>query len=149
MCFYFAVMVRTILPSTIPPSYRGATIRYLYYVRSILSGQYLMMENGHFREESIRDLDELVSSLLFCSSFIYTYHPCLIWFSYFVSFQEHYPALLWHALVIACLTFLRLSHSHPSFSRALCGHLLYCLTIFHVSDSSTTFWSAACQSWIN
>ncbi|XP_016473275.1 uncharacterized protein LOC107795206 isoform X2 [Nicotiana tabacum] len=52
-------MVRTILPSTIPPSYRGATIRYLYYVRSILSGQYLMMENGHFREESIRDLDEL------------------------------------------------------------------------------------------
>ncbi|XP_019243093.1 PREDICTED: uncharacterized protein LOC109223292 isoform X2 [Nicotiana attenuata] len=52
-------MVRTILPSTIPPSYRGATIRYLYYVRSILSGQYLLMENGHFREESIRDLDEL------------------------------------------------------------------------------------------
>nr|XP_016482826.1 PREDICTED: uncharacterized protein LOC107803595 [Nicotiana tabacum] len=52
-------MVRTILPSTIPPSYRGATIRYLYYVRSILFGQYLIMENGHFREESIRDLDEL------------------------------------------------------------------------------------------
>ncbi|KAM3394734.1 putative protein isoform X1 [Capsicum galapagoense] len=51
-------MVRTILPSTIPPSYRGATIRYLYYVRSILSGQYLMMENGHFSEESIRDLAE-------------------------------------------------------------------------------------------
>ncbi|KAL3353828.1 hypothetical protein AABB24_018481 [Solanum stoloniferum] len=52
-------MVRTILPSTIPPSYRGATIRYLYYVRSILSGQYLIMENGHFSEESIRDLAEL------------------------------------------------------------------------------------------
>ncbi|CAN4119641.1 unnamed protein product [Withania somnifera] len=52
-------MVRTILPSTIPPSYRGATIRYLYYVRSSFSGQYLIMENGHFSEESIRDLAEL------------------------------------------------------------------------------------------
>ncbi|CAN4081446.1 unnamed protein product [Withania somnifera] len=52
-------MVRTILPSTIPPSYRGATIRYLYYVRSILSGQYLIMGNGHFSEESIRDVAEL------------------------------------------------------------------------------------------
>nr|GMD77649.1 uncharacterized protein LOC109175964 isoform X2 [Ipomoea batatas] len=52
-------VVRTILPSIIPPSYRGATIRYLYYVRSTLRGQYLLVGNGHFREESIRDLAEL------------------------------------------------------------------------------------------
>ncbi|CAK9170240.1 unnamed protein product [Ilex paraguariensis] len=52
-------VVRTLLPSVIPPSYRGATIRYLYYVRSTLSGQYLMLENGHFPGESIRDLAEL------------------------------------------------------------------------------------------
>lgn len=52
-------VVRSVLPAIIPPSYRGATIRYLYYVRSTLRGQYLIVENGHFREESIRDLPEL------------------------------------------------------------------------------------------
>ncbi|VFQ69513.1 unnamed protein product [Cuscuta campestris] len=52
-------VVRSVLPGIIPPSYRGATIRYLYYVRITLRGQYLIVENGHFREESIRDLPEL------------------------------------------------------------------------------------------
>lgn len=52
-------VVRTLLPSIIPPSYKGATIRYLYYVRSTLSGQYLILENGQFPGESIRDLPQL------------------------------------------------------------------------------------------
>lgn len=52
-------VVRTLLPNTIPPSYRGATIRYLYYAKSILSGQYLMLENGQFPGESIRDIKKL------------------------------------------------------------------------------------------
>lgn len=40
-------VVRTVLPSIIPPSYRGTTIRYLYYVRATLAGQWLILENGH------------------------------------------------------------------------------------------------------
>ncbi|KAL2503473.1 Rgp1 [Abeliophyllum distichum] len=56
-------MVRTLLPPIIPPSYRGATIRYLYYVRCTLSGQYLILENGPSHGESIRDLSESESRL--------------------------------------------------------------------------------------
>ncbi|CAH9083777.1 unnamed protein product [Cuscuta epithymum] len=56
-------VVRTILPSIIPPSYRGATIRYLYYVRSTLRGQYLIVEDGRFSEESIRELPEQESRI--------------------------------------------------------------------------------------
>ncbi|KAF5737929.1 Immunoglobulin E-set [Tripterygium wilfordii] len=52
-------MVRTVLPSIIPPSYRGATIRYLYYVKSTLSGQWLILENGHSNGESMEDLTEV------------------------------------------------------------------------------------------
>lgn len=52
-------VVRTFLPNIIPPSYRGATIRYLYYAKSILSGQYLILENGQFPGESIRDIKQL------------------------------------------------------------------------------------------
>ncbi|KAK3033637.1 hypothetical protein RJ639_033762 [Escallonia herrerae] len=49
-------VVRTLLPAIIPPSYRGATIRYLYYVRSALSGQYLILENGQSQGELVQDL---------------------------------------------------------------------------------------------
>ncbi|XP_058219512.1 uncharacterized protein LOC131330049 isoform X2 [Rhododendron vialii] len=52
-------LVRTVLPSIIPPSYRGATIRYLYYIRCMLSGQSLVLENGHSHEESSTDFAEL------------------------------------------------------------------------------------------
>ncbi|KAF5749880.1 hypothetical protein HS088_TW03G00206 [Tripterygium wilfordii] len=52
-------VVRTVLPSIIPPSYRGATIRYLYYVKSILSGQWLILENGNSDRESMEELTEL------------------------------------------------------------------------------------------
>ncbi|XP_073022015.1 uncharacterized protein [Primulina eburnea] len=52
-------MVRTLLPSISPPSYRGATIRYLYYVRSTLSGQYIILDNGPSHGESIQDFSEM------------------------------------------------------------------------------------------
>ncbi|XP_071703092.1 uncharacterized protein [Rutidosis leptorrhynchoides] len=34
------------LPTIIPPSYRGSTVRYLYHVKSELSGKYLSMDDG-------------------------------------------------------------------------------------------------------
>lgn len=52
-------VVRTSLPNVIPPSYRGATVRYLYYVRSILSGQWLILENGESQKELEKDITEL------------------------------------------------------------------------------------------
>ncbi|XP_075519000.1 uncharacterized protein LOC142552948 isoform X2 [Primulina tabacum] len=52
-------MVRTLLPSISPPSYRGATIRYLYYVRSTLSGQYIILDDGPSHGESIQDFSEM------------------------------------------------------------------------------------------
>lgn len=55
--------VRTLLPNLIPPSYRGATIRYLYYVRTTLSGQYLVLENGSSRGESRQEVPELEERL--------------------------------------------------------------------------------------
>lgn len=64
-----ADLVRTVLPSIIPPSYRGATIRYLYYIRCTLSGQSLILDNGHSHEESSNDFAELVSFLICHNSF--------------------------------------------------------------------------------
>lgn len=52
-------VARTELPSIVPPSYRGATIRYFYYVRCTLSGRWLVLENGHSPRESRKDLIEL------------------------------------------------------------------------------------------
>lgn len=48
-------MVQTVLPTTIPPSYKGATVRYLYYVRVALHGRWLVPDNGHSNRDSIRD----------------------------------------------------------------------------------------------
>ncbi|XP_019449629.1 PREDICTED: uncharacterized protein LOC109352200 isoform X2 [Lupinus angustifolius] len=47
-------VVRTVLPNIIPPSYKGSNIRYLYYVKSALTGGWLLMENGQSRLESIK-----------------------------------------------------------------------------------------------
>ncbi|KAM5554434.1 hypothetical protein ABKV19_022690 [Rosa sericea] len=52
-------VVRSVLPSIIPPSYKGATIRYMYYVRSTMSGQWLILENAHSRGESVKDFPEM------------------------------------------------------------------------------------------
>lgn len=59
----FADIVRAELPNFIPPSYRGSTVRYLYYVRSTLCGRWMELENGHSHRESKRDLIQLVSFL--------------------------------------------------------------------------------------
>ncbi|XP_058004133.1 uncharacterized protein LOC110640764 isoform X2 [Hevea brasiliensis] len=56
-------VVRAVLPSIIPPSYRGATIRYLYYVKGALSGRWLILQNGHSHTESSKDLIELEISV--------------------------------------------------------------------------------------
>lgn len=45
-------LVRAELPTVLPPSYRGTTIRYIYYVRSTLRGQWLVLENGHDSEST-------------------------------------------------------------------------------------------------
>ncbi|KAK9676459.1 hypothetical protein RND81_11G078800 [Saponaria officinalis] len=52
-------VVRTVLPSSIPPSYRGTTIRYFYYVRSALSGQWLILENGHSNRDVVQNITPL------------------------------------------------------------------------------------------
>ncbi|KAF5779291.1 putative reduced growth phenotype protein [Helianthus annuus] len=39
-------ILRMNLPTIIPPSYRGSTVRYLYHVKSVLSGKYLNMDDG-------------------------------------------------------------------------------------------------------
>ncbi|XP_026427109.1 uncharacterized protein LOC113323077 [Papaver somniferum] len=43
-------IVRTELPDSIPPSYRGTTIRYFYCVRTTLSGRFLALERGSRRD---------------------------------------------------------------------------------------------------
>ena len=62
-----ADVVRTVLPCIVPPSYRGATIRYLYYARCTLSGRWLVLENGHSPRESRKDLTELVIVYCLCN----------------------------------------------------------------------------------
>ncbi|KAM7265534.1 hypothetical protein ACFE04_003217 [Oxalis oulophora] len=49
-------VVHAVLPSVLPPSYKGATIRYLYYAKATLSGRWLLLENGHFPGEPTKDL---------------------------------------------------------------------------------------------
>ncbi|XP_058743379.1 uncharacterized protein LOC131616143 [Vicia villosa] len=52
-------VVRTMLPSIIPPSYKGSNIRYLYYVRSAITGGWLILENGQSRSEPTKDVTDL------------------------------------------------------------------------------------------
>ncbi|XP_077254174.1 immunoglobulin [Tasmannia lanceolata] len=52
-------IVRADLPKIIPPSYRGTTIRYLYYVRSTLYGRWLALETGHSYKGSMKDVVQL------------------------------------------------------------------------------------------
>ncbi|XP_017971251.1 PREDICTED: uncharacterized protein LOC18608510 isoform X1 [Theobroma cacao] len=58
-------VVRAVLPSIIPPSYKGATIRYLYYIKSTLFVRWLILENGHSSEESVKDLSEVEARVPF------------------------------------------------------------------------------------
>ncbi|KHN46332.1 hypothetical protein glysoja_048095 [Glycine soja] len=52
-------VVRTQLPSIIPPSYKGSNIRYLYYIKSALTGGWIIYENGQSRLESKNDVTDL------------------------------------------------------------------------------------------
>ncbi|PPS03754.1 hypothetical protein GOBAR_AA16926 [Gossypium barbadense] len=52
-------VVRAVLPSVIPPSYKGSTIRYIYYIKSALSVRWLIPENGHSSKDSVKDLTEV------------------------------------------------------------------------------------------
>ncbi|KAF7844967.1 Rgp1 protein [Senna tora] len=52
-------VVRTLLPGIIPPSYKGSTIRYLYYVKSTLTGEWLTLDNGQSRAESLKDVNNM------------------------------------------------------------------------------------------
>ncbi|KAL6492817.1 hypothetical protein OROGR_032576 [Orobanche gracilis] len=56
-------VLRALLPSVIPPTYRGATIRYLYYVQSMLSGQYLILEDGAFQGKLRQEFSDLESRI--------------------------------------------------------------------------------------
>ncbi|KAG5009692.1 hypothetical protein JHK87_018207 [Glycine soja] len=52
-------VVRTQLPSIIPPSYKGSSIRYLYYIKSALTGEWIIYENGQSRAEIKNDVTDL------------------------------------------------------------------------------------------
>ncbi|GMJ06720.1 Loss of TGN [Hibiscus trionum] len=52
-------LVRAVLPNVIPPSYKGSTIRYLYYIKSTLFFRWLRLENGHSSKDSGGDLTEV------------------------------------------------------------------------------------------
>ncbi|XP_047177305.1 uncharacterized protein LOC124844411 isoform X1 [Vigna umbellata] len=52
-------VVRTQLPSIIPPSYKGSNIRYLYYVRSSITGGWIIFENGQSHADSNNDVTDL------------------------------------------------------------------------------------------
>ncbi|KAK0585506.1 hypothetical protein LWI29_029574 [Acer saccharum] len=47
------------LPSILQPSYKGTTIRCLYYIKSTLSARWLMLDNGHTHWKSIKDPTEV------------------------------------------------------------------------------------------
>ncbi|KAH0920841.1 hypothetical protein HID58_020859 [Brassica napus] len=53
------LMVRAILPPIIPPSYKGATLRYHYYIKSTLSGRLMVLENSQFYKESTKEFIEV------------------------------------------------------------------------------------------
>ncbi|KMZ57932.1 hypothetical protein ZOSMA_80G00240 [Zostera marina] len=48
-------LLRAELPKNLPPSYRGTTIRYIYYVKSILCGRWLTLETEHHNEAPLNN----------------------------------------------------------------------------------------------
>ncbi|KAJ0234549.1 Immunoglobulin [Hirschfeldia incana] len=53
------LMVRAALPQIIPPSYKGATLRYHYHIKSTLSGRLMALENSQFYKDSTKDFIEV------------------------------------------------------------------------------------------
>lgn len=56
-------ILRINLPTIIPPSYRGSTVRYLYHVKSEMSGKYVNMKDGHPHGESMQKLPDIEARL--------------------------------------------------------------------------------------
>ncbi|XP_078432079.1 immunoglobulin isoform X2 [Wolffia australiana] len=54
-------LVRVELPRSLPPSFRGTTIRYLYFVKTEVRGRWLSLENGHhpLHAPLVKDLVQL------------------------------------------------------------------------------------------
>uniref|UniRef100_A0A1J3F1H1 RAB6A-GEF complex partner protein 2 n=1 Tax=Noccaea caerulescens TaxID=107243 RepID=A0A1J3F1H1_NOCCA len=57
------LMVRAILPEILPPSYKGATLRYHYFIKSTLSGRLMASENSQFYEDSTKDFIEVATRI--------------------------------------------------------------------------------------
>ncbi|ESQ30466.1 hypothetical protein EUTSA_v10011376mg [Eutrema salsugineum] len=49
------LMVRAILPEILPPSYKGATLLYHYFIKSTLTGRLMALENSQFFKDSTKD----------------------------------------------------------------------------------------------
>lgn len=60
MLMLYPDILRINLPTIIPPSYRGSTVRYLYHVKSEMSGKYVNMKDGHPHGESMQKLPDIV-----------------------------------------------------------------------------------------
>ncbi|PKA62422.1 hypothetical protein AXF42_Ash009308 [Apostasia shenzhenica] len=52
-------MVRVELPRILPPSYKGTSIRYFYYIRSMIYGRWLCLDNDHHDKRSVNDLIQM------------------------------------------------------------------------------------------
>ncbi|ONK70164.1 uncharacterized protein A4U43_C05F30930 [Asparagus officinalis] len=52
-------IVRGELPEILPPSYKGTSIRYIYYITSTLCGRWLVLENGHSDKGCLDDFIQL------------------------------------------------------------------------------------------
>ncbi|KAF3794266.1 RAB6A-GEF complex partner protein 2 [Nymphaea thermarum] len=52
-------MVRAQVPKVLPPSYKGTSVRYFYYIRSSLSGRWLVLDNYYSNGEALKDLIHL------------------------------------------------------------------------------------------
>ncbi|KAG2304816.1 hypothetical protein Bca52824_033467 [Brassica carinata] len=53
------LMVRALLPPIIPPSYKGATLRYHYYIKCTLSGRLMALANNQFYKDSTKEFIEV------------------------------------------------------------------------------------------
>lgn len=84
------------LPSIIPPSYKGSNIRYLYYVRSAITGGWLILENGQSRTEPTNDVTDLVGFAMTCYDYTAVYILYLVIFMLNfleISYEHHHVPL--------------------------------------------------------
>jgi hypothetical protein len=66
------------LPKILPPSYRGISIRYFYYVRSALFGRSVVLGNGDQNKNPVNTSIQLVSVELVFLLSVLTYKVLLI-----------------------------------------------------------------------